>query len=106
AMRRRERPELPARAVPRAARVARGPPRPPRGRRRRRRGEEDPMAMTLDGKPAWIGLLIGLLFAGGSLWAMKHFVIDDIENSIHEAESRIAELDKKIEQGRAAERKL
>ena len=62
--------------------------------------------LTLDDKPWWVGALVGVILFAGILFAVKKYLIEDIENQIHDAEGRIAELDKKIEQGRAAERKL
>jgi type IV pilus assembly protein PilO len=62
--------------------------------------------LTLEGKPVWVGLLIGLVLIGLCLFGVKYFWVDDIENQMKSADSQIAELDKKIEQGRAAERKL
>ena len=64
------------------------------------------MAMTLDDKPKWVGLIVGIVLAGGVLWAVDSFVVKDIKQDITDADTRIAELDQKIQQGRAAERKL
>ena len=62
--------------------------------------------LSLDDKPWWVGAIVGALLFVGILWAVKSYVIKPIEDQIHSAEGQIAELDKKIEQGRAAERKL
>jgi type IV pilus assembly protein PilO len=62
--------------------------------------------LTLDDKPWWVGAIVGVVLFVGILWAVKSYVIQPIEDQIHTAEGQIAELDKKIEQGRAAERKL
>ena len=64
------------------------------------------MAVTLDDKPWWVGLLVGIVLAGGVLYAVEAFLVKDIKKDIREADSKIAELDQKIQQGRAAERKL
>ena len=64
------------------------------------------MALTLDDKPWWMGLLVGILLAGGLLYAIESFVVKDIKTEIASADTRIGELEQKIEQGRAAERKL
>jgi type IV pilus assembly protein PilO len=64
------------------------------------------MALTLDDKPWYVGLLIGLALGGGILAAVHYYVVTPLDEEIRGAESQIAELDKKIEQGRAAERKL
>ena len=62
--------------------------------------------LTLEDKPWWVGAIVGVVLFVGILWAVKTYAITPIENDIHDAEAKIAELDKKIEQGRAAERKL
>jgi type IV pilus assembly protein PilO len=62
--------------------------------------------LTLDDKPWWVGALVGVVLFGAILYGVKAYVIDPIDLKIRDAESKIAELDKKIEQGRAAERKL
>ncbi len=64
------------------------------------------MALTLDDKPWYFGALIGAILAGAVIWGVEYLFIGDIQIKIKAAESQIAELDKKIEQGRAAERKL
>jgi type IV pilus assembly protein PilO len=64
------------------------------------------MPLTLDGKPWWVGLVLGLLIAALMVGAVEFLLVKDIKAEIASAESQIAELDKKIEQGRAAERKL
>lgn len=64
------------------------------------------MALTLDDKPWWMGLLVGIVLAAGLLYAVESFVVKDIKADITAADARIAELEQKIQQGRAAERKL
>ena len=64
------------------------------------------MAITLDDKPWWMGLIVGVVLAVALLWATESFLVKDIKNSIADTEKRIGELDEKISQGRAAERKL
>lgn len=64
------------------------------------------MALTLDDKPWWMGLLVGLLLAGGVVYGIESFLVQDIKKEIATADTRIGELDQKIQQGRAAERKL
>lgn len=64
------------------------------------------MALTLDDKPWWVGLIVGILLAVGIVWAVESFLVKDIKKDIAEADQQIAELDQKIQQGRAAERKL
>jgi type IV pilus assembly protein PilO len=64
------------------------------------------MALTLEGKPWYYGFLIGLVLVGGGLYALYAFYVTPTEEQIAAADAQIAELDRKIEQGRAAERKL
>lgn len=62
--------------------------------------------LTLDDKPWWVGLIVGVLLVGAILYVVQSYAIKPLEEKIAADESKIAELDKKIEQGRAAERKL
>lgn len=64
------------------------------------------MALTLDDKPWWVGLLVGVVIAAALVFAVDYLLVKDIKNQIRDAESQTAELDKKIQQGRTAERKL
>jgi len=64
------------------------------------------MAVTLDDKPWWVGLLVGLVLGAGVLYGVEAFVVKDYKKQIRNADKKIAELDEKIQQGRAAERKL
>jgi type IV pilus assembly protein PilO len=64
------------------------------------------MASMLEGKPSYYGLLIGLLLAGGLVYGAYYFLISKVDEDIRSAENQISELDKKIEQGRSAQRKL
>ncbi|HKO57576.1 MAG TPA: type 4a pilus biogenesis protein PilO [Thermoanaerobaculia bacterium] len=64
------------------------------------------MALTLEGKPWYYGFLIGLLLVGAGLYGLYYFYITPTEEQVSAADAQIAELDRKIEQGRAAERKL
>ena len=64
------------------------------------------MLKFLDGKPWYWGFGIGLILAIAIIYGVHTLYVVDIKNSIAAAEAKIAELDRKIEQGRAAERKL
>lgn len=64
------------------------------------------MALTIDDKPWWVGLLIGIALAGAVLYATEAMFVKDIKENIVATEQKIAELDEKIQQGRTAERKL
>ncbi len=64
------------------------------------------MALTLDDKPWYWGFGIGAVLAIALIVATHIYLVKPVKEKILEAEGQIAELDKKIEQGRAAERKL
>jgi type IV pilus assembly protein PilO len=64
------------------------------------------MAITIDDKPWWVGLLVGLGLAGAVLYATETLAVKQIKSDIGSTEQRITELEQKIQQGRAAERKL
>jgi type IV pilus assembly protein PilO len=64
------------------------------------------MALTLNDKPWYVALAVGLVLAIVVLYLMHAYVVKPIKDEIAAADAQIAELDKKIEQGRAAERKL
>src|ERR1041385_7638472 len=64
------------------------------------------MASFLEDKPSYYGLIIGLLLAGGLIFAANYFYISKVDDDIKAADNQIAELDKKIENGRSAQRKL
>src|SRR5262249_51325060 len=62
--------------------------------------------ISLEGKPWYYGLAIGVVLAGGLVWLADYMWIEDTKNQIKAAEAKIKELDTKIEQGRSAQRKL
>jgi Tfp pilus assembly protein PilO len=64
------------------------------------------MAITLDDKPWWAGLAVGVLLAGGVLYGADRFLVKKLKENIAAADAQIVELDQKISKGRAAERKL
>jgi type IV pilus assembly protein PilO len=64
------------------------------------------MAITIDDKPWWVGVLIGLFLAAGLVFGADYLFVKDIKAEIVTLDAKITELDKKIQQGRAAERKL
>ena len=64
------------------------------------------MALTLSDKPWYWGAGIGLVIAIAAVAAVHYMVVTPINEKIAADEAQIADLDKKIEQGRAAERKL
>jgi type IV pilus assembly protein PilO len=62
--------------------------------------------LSLQGKPIYFGLIIGLILAGAIVFGVQYVFINDIDSQIRVADARIKELDTKIEQGRSAQRKL
>jgi len=64
------------------------------------------MALTLDDKPKWVGLVVGLVIAAGLVFAAEYVWVKNIKEEIRAADQKIGELEEKIQQGRAAERKL
>jgi len=64
------------------------------------------MALTLDDKPLWVGLVAGLAIGALAVAGAEYALVKDIKAEIAAADRKIEELDKKIQQGRAAERKL
>jgi len=64
------------------------------------------MALGLEGKPAYVGLIVGLVLAGLLVFGVHYLLITQVDQDIKSAESQIKELDTKIEQGRSAQRKL
>src|SRR3954468_24703066 len=64
------------------------------------------MALTLEGKPWYWGLGIGVVLAALIVFGADYLWIEDTKAEIRAAEAQIKELDTKIEQGRSAQRKL
>jgi type IV pilus assembly protein PilO len=64
------------------------------------------MALSLDGKPWYFGLIIGLVLAAVIIWGANYAVTGDLTKQIEGADAQLRDLDTKIEQGRSAERKL
>ncbi|HEX7140114.1 MAG TPA: type 4a pilus biogenesis protein PilO [Vicinamibacterales bacterium] len=64
------------------------------------------MALSLNDKPLYFGLGIGLVLAIALVGATHFFLVTKIVEEMHSDEAQITELDKKIDAGRAAERKL
>jgi type IV pilus assembly protein PilO len=64
------------------------------------------MAITLDDKPWYVGLGVGIFLIAGVLYGAEKIFVKDLKDSIAAADTQIAELDQKISKGRAAERKL
>jgi type IV pilus assembly protein PilO len=64
------------------------------------------MALTLSDKPWYWGAGIGIVLAIAAVVVSHLYFVTPLNEKIHGDEVQITELDKKIEQGRAAERKL
>ncbi|MBV8520411.1 MAG: type 4a pilus biogenesis protein PilO [Acidobacteria bacterium] len=64
------------------------------------------MALTLDDKPWWVGLLVGLVLAVLCVVAVEYLFVGDVKAEIADTDREIGQLEEKIQQGRAAERKL
>lgn len=64
------------------------------------------MALTLEGKPAWVALVVGLVLAVVIVGVTQYVFISGIDDQIRGADVRIKDLDTKIQQGRAAKRTL
>ena len=62
--------------------------------------------LSLEGKPWYFGLAIGLVLAIAVVWGVNYAFIGDIDNQIHSADQQLKDLDAKIEQGRSAQQKL
>lgn len=64
------------------------------------------MALTLNDKPLYVGLGAGLFVAIALVVATHLWLVTPVVEEMHSDEAQITELDKKIDAGRAAERKL
>jgi len=64
------------------------------------------MAFTLEGKPWYYGIGIGVVLAAVVVWLANWQLIGPTDEDIKKADAQIKELDTKIEQGRSAQRKL
>jgi type IV pilus assembly protein PilO len=64
------------------------------------------MALTLEGKPAWIALVVGLVLAAAIIGVVQYLFIGDMNDQIRAADDEIKKLDTKIQQGKAAQRTL
>lgn len=64
------------------------------------------MALTLEGKPAYFGLIIGVVLAVVIVGFVQWYFITDIDNLIKGADAKIKDLDTQIHQGQAAQQTL
>jgi len=63
-------------------------------------------AFTLEGKPWYYGIGLGIVLAAAVVWLAHWQLIQPTDDQIKAADAQIKELDTKIEQGRSAQRKL
>jgi len=64
------------------------------------------MALTLEGKPAWVGLVIGIVLAIVIVGVVQYMWIGDIDTAIAAADAKAKDLDTQIHQGQAAQQTL
>ncbi len=64
------------------------------------------MAVSLDGKPWYFGLILGLVLAVAIIWGVNYAFISGVDQQIVGADAQLKDLESKIQQGRAAQRKL
>jgi Tfp pilus assembly protein PilO len=62
--------------------------------------------LSLEGKPWYFGLIIGLVLAAAIIWGTNYALVSNIDAQIVTADAQLRDLDTKIEQGRSAQRKL
>jgi Tfp pilus assembly protein PilO len=62
--------------------------------------------LSLEGKPWYFGLIIGLVLAIAVVWGVHYGLISKMDDDIRSADAQLKDLDTKIEQGRSAQRKL
>jgi Tfp pilus assembly protein PilO len=62
--------------------------------------------LSLEGKPWYFGLIIGLVLAAAIIWGVNYALVSSIDAQIVTADAQLRDLDTKIEQGRSAQRKL
>jgi type IV pilus assembly protein PilO len=62
--------------------------------------------LSLEGKPWYVGLIVGLVLAAAIIWGVNYAFVSDLTNQIDAADTQIRTLDTKIAQGLSAQRKL
>ena len=65
-----------------------------------------PLGNVLPGKPAYFGLIIGLLLCGLIVGGIYYLGVTEVDKQIASSKAELDELQKKIEAGRSAEKKL
>jgi type IV pilus assembly protein PilO len=62
--------------------------------------------LSLEGKPWYFGLIVGLVLAAAIIWGANYAFIGDLTRQIESADTQLSDLNTKIQQGRSAESKL
>jgi type IV pilus assembly protein PilO len=63
-------------------------------------------AISLEGRPWYFGLIVGLVLAAAIIWGANYAFIGDLTRQIESADTQLSDLNTKIQQGRSAEAKL
>src|SRR5258708_31837537 len=62
--------------------------------------------LSLQGKPIYFGLILGVVLAAAIIFGVQYVFISDLDSQIRAADGKINDLDTKIKQGRSAQQKL
>jgi type IV pilus assembly protein PilO len=62
--------------------------------------------LSLEGKPWYFGLIVGLVLAAAIIWGANYAFVGDLTRQIEAADTQLSDLNTKIQQGRSAESKL
>ncbi len=62
--------------------------------------------LELESKPWYVAAIIGVLIAGGLVWAFERFMFTDIQKDIANRSNDLKALQQKVTEGKAAEQRL
>jgi len=62
--------------------------------------------LDLENRPWYFAVIIGLIIAGGLVWAFEKFVFADIQKDINGRSNDLKTLQQKVTEGKAAEQRL
>ena len=62
--------------------------------------------LDLETKPWWVALIVGLVLAGGAIWASDRYLFKNIKLEIASQQTQLADLQQKVREGKAAEARL
>jgi len=62
--------------------------------------------LDLENRPWYFAVIIGLIIAGGLVWAFERFVFADIQKDINARSNDLKTLQQKVTEGKAAEQRL